>query len=463
MNVKSLILLSRLSLFCFLGLYLMHPMNLYSKDSDLVEIYQRALTYDALLSASRYQNDATKELINQGRSLFLPSITATGGYDENDNERKILTNIDNQLLSGTKADFHSYDYSITIRQPLFDYGAFQQYKQIISQTNLSDKQLLQSQQDLIYRVVLIYFETLMARDEIELLQSQKKAVNEQLLESQARFESGLISITDVNEAKTKASLIEAQLISAVQILEVKRQQIKVLTGEEPGKLKGLQAAMNFVAIDSDMNRWVSLGLENNLELGIAQDQIKVADYEISIRESDHLPTIDAIASRTRNWDKGGYPYGATENKGIRSYSDVLGVEINIPIFSGGYTSSRVREAKLLKFKTEEDAEYIKREVELKVKQNFLGLQANYAEIEAYHQALKSAELSLESTQLAFQEGLRNGVEVLVAQQVLFNAKRDLLKSRYNYLIYLISLKQSVGILTASDLEEINQYLVVNEI
>ena len=442
----------------------MNPMNLYAKDSDLLEIYQRALTYDALLSASRYQNDATKELINQGRSLFLPSITATGGYDEKDNERKILTpSISNELLSGTKADFHSYDYSITIRQPLFDYGAFQQYKQIISQTNLSDKQLLQSQQDLIYRVVLIYFETLMARDEIELLQSQKKAVNEQLLESQARFESGLISITDVNEAKTKASLIEAQLISAVQILEVKRQQIKVLTGEEPGKLKGLQAAMNFVAIDSDMNRWVSLGLENNLELGIAQDQIKVADYEISIRESDHLPTIDAIASRTRNWDKGGYPYGATENKGIRSYSDVLGVEINIPIFSGGYTSSRVREAKLLKFKTEEDAEYIKREVELKVKQNFLGLQANYAEIEAYHQALKSAELSLESTQLAFQEGLRNGVEVLVAQQVLFNAKRDLLKSRYNYLIYLISLKQSVGILTASDLEEINQYLVVNEI
>ena len=141
----------------------MNPLHLYAKDSDLIEIYQRALTYDALLSASRYQNDATKELIDQGRSLFLPSITATGGYDENDNERKILTNIDNQLLSGTKADFHSYDYSITIRQPLFDYGAFQQYKQIISQTNLSDKQLLQSQQDLIYRVVLIYFETLTHR------------------------------------------------------------------------------------------------------------------------------------------------------------------------------------------------------------------------------------------------------------------------------------------------------------
>jgi len=150
--------------------------NLFAANSDLIEIYEKAVNYDALLSASRYQNEATKELINQGRSLFLPSITASGGYDEKDNERKILTPgvSSNELLSGNKADFHSYDYNITITQPLFDYGAFQQYKQIISQTNLSDKQLLQSQQDLIYRVSLVYFETLMARDEIELLEAQKK-------------------------------------------------------------------------------------------------------------------------------------------------------------------------------------------------------------------------------------------------------------------------------------------------
>ena len=439
--------------------------NVFAANSDLIEIYEKAVNYDALLSASRYQNEATKELINQGRSLFLPSITASGGYDEKDNERKILTPgvSSNELLSGNKADFHSYDYNITITQPLFDYGAFQQYKQIISQTNLSDKQLLQSQQDLIYRVSLVYFETLMARDEIELLEAQKKAVNEQLLESEARFEAGLLSITDVNEAKTKMALIEAQLIAAMQKLKIKRQQIKTITGEEQGILKGLNVGMNFVQISSDIDEWVNLGLQNNLELGIAQDQVTIADYEIGVRQADHLPTVDAIASRSRNWDKGGFPYGATENKGIRSYSDVLGVEINIPIFSGGYTSSRVREAKLLKFKTEEDAEYLKREVELKIRENFLNLQANFAEIEAYFQALKSAELSLESTQLAFQEGLRNGVEVLVAQQVLFNAKRDLLKSRYNYLIYLISLKLSAGMLTRNDIQEINQYLTVNEI
>ena len=106
----------------------------------------------------------------------------------------------------------------------------------------------------------------------------------------------------------------------------------------------------------------------------------------------------------------------------------------------------------------EDAEYLKRQVELKVRENYLNLQANFAEIKAYQQALNSSKLQVESTQLAFKEGLRNSVEVLVAQQVLYNAKRDLLKSRYNYLMNIINLKLSVGILAFQDLQEINQYL-----
>jgi outer membrane protein len=118
----------------------------------------------------------------------------------------------------------------------------------------------------------------------------------------------------------------------------------------------------------------------------------------------------------------------------------------------------VREAQQLKLKTIEDAEYLQRQVELKVRENYLNLQANFAEIEAYQQALISAKLQLEATQLAFKEGLRNSVEVLVAQQVLFNAQRDLLKSRYNYLMNIINLKLSVGILAFDDLKEINQYL-----
>ena len=432
----------------------------YAQETDLIAIYEKALAHDALLASIRFENEATQELISQGRSLFLPNITATLDYDDNNNERKILTPSisSNVLLSGNQAKYHSYDYGITITQPLFNYGAFQQYKQILSQTSLSEKKLLQAQQDLIYRVALIYFETLMARDEVGLLQAQKASINEQLIESEARYDVGLISITDVNESKTKAAMIDAQIIAAIQRLKIKNRQIESLTGELPDKIKGINSRVSFVAVTDMMEDWISLAIENNLELKIIEDEIKIADTEIDVRRSNHYPTIDATASRSRNWDKGGYPYGALANEGVRSFSDVLGVTINIPIFSGGYTSSRVREAQKLKLKTAEDAEYLKRQVELKVREHYLNLQANFAEIEAYQQALNSATLQVESTQLAFQEGLRNSVEVLISQQVLFNAQRDLLKSRYNYLMNIINLKLSVGILAQQDLEEINRYL-----
>ncbi len=432
----------------------------YAQETDLIAIYEKALAHDALLASIRFENEATQELISQGRSLFLPNITATLDYDDNNNERKILTPSisSNVLLSGNQAKYHSYDYGITITQPLFNYGAFQQYKQILSQTSLSEKKLLQAQQDLIYRVALIYFETLMARDEVGLLQAQKASINEQLIESEARYDVGLISITDVNESKTKAAMIDAQIIAAIQRLKIKNRQIESLTGELPDKIKGINSRVSFVAVTDMMEDWISLAIENNLELKIIEDEIKIADTEIDVRRSNHYPTIDATASRSRNWDKGGYPYGALANEGVRSFSDVLGVTINIPIFSGGYTSSRVREAQKLKLKTAEDAEYLKRQVELKVREHYLNLEANFAEIEAYQQALNSATLQVESTQLAFQEGLRNSVEVLISQQILFNAQRDLLKSRYNYLMNIINLKLSVGILAQQDLEEINRYL-----
>ena len=126
------------------------------------------------------------------------------------------------------------------------------------------------------------------------------------------------------------------------------------------------------------------------------------------------------------------------------------------------TSSRVTEAVLLKSKLEQDVEYLRRGVELKVRDYYLSLQTNFSEISAYQQAMKAATLQLESTKLGFQEGLRNSVEVLDSQQILFNAKLNILESRYNYIMNYINLKLSVGMLSIEDLNEINQYLMVNQ-
>ena len=442
------------------------PLNLKlnaQETIDLISLYQEALKNDSLLSSARFQNEATKELIRQGKSLFLPSISLDASFDKQDKERKFLTSTlpSNDLLSGKKTNYESYNYGVTIKQPLFNYSAYTQYKKILTQISLSDKQLIKTQQDLIFRISKVYFETLFAKDQVDLFQIQRAAIQEQLAKAEAQFEAGLISVTDINEAKTKKALIEAQQISAIQKLKIKKREIQVITGKLPGNLTPLNPIITFTEIDNLADDWISIAQENNLELQIKSDEIKIAEREVDSRRSGHYPTIDAIASRSRNWDKGGYPYGATQNDGIRSYSDSIGVEISIPIFSGGMTSSRVREAILLKSKLEEDIEYLKRGIELKVRDYYLSLQTNFSEITAFQQAMESAALQLESTQLGFEEGLRNSVEVLDAQQILFNAKLNVLESRYNYIMNFINLKLSTGILSIKDLDEINQYLMVD--
>ena len=462
-NLRNLLHQTLLATFIAIGVYT--PILNAQEVTDLISLYQDALKNDSVLSSARFQNQAAQELVKQGKSLFFPSVTMNASFDKQDKERKFLTSSlpNNDLLSGKKADYETYDYGVTLKQPLFNYAAYAQYKKMLSQVSLADKQLIKTQQDLIHRISKAYFETLLAKDQVDLFQYQRTSIQGQLSKAEAQFEAGLISVTDINEAKTKKALIKAQQISAIHKLRIKKREIQVITGKLPGKLTPLNPVITFTEIDNLADDWIAIAQENNLELQIKMDEIKIAEREVDLRQSDHYPTIDAIASRSRNWDKGGFPYGAIANEGIRSFSDTIGVEISIPIFSGGMTSSRVREAVLLKSKLEHDVEYLRRGIGLEVRNYYLSLQTNFSEIKAYEQAMNAATLQLESTQLGFEEGLRNSLEVLDAQQTLFNAKLNILESRYNYVMNFINLKLSAGMLSFADLDEINQYLMVAKI
>jgi outer membrane protein len=249
--------------------------------------------------------------------------------------------------------------------------------------------------------------------------------------------------------------MEIDLLNAVKDLKIKKRQIQAITGSLPGRLKPLMSSIAFEKMDNLPEEWVDIAMQNSTAILIKDSEIDVAQKEIDVRRGEYFPTVDALASRRRTWDKGGYAFG------LRNYSDTFGVEVSIPIFEGGLTSSKVREAELLKNKTIQESEGLKRQVELQVRESYLKLQTNLSEIEAYQQVLRSSELQLQSTQLGFQEGLRNSVEVLNAQQMLFSATYDLLASRYHYLLNLLDLKHKVGTLSVQDIEDINKFLMVD--
>ena len=182
--------------------------------------------------------------------------------------------------------------------------------------------------------------------------------------------------------KTKAALIEVEQLNAVQLFKIKKREFETMSLDHyQGKLKKLNPVITFTEVENKAEEWIDIAIENNLDLQIRRDEVKIADREIDIRAGDRYPTIDAFASRSRNWNSGGYPYGPTKNQGGSDFSDAIGVEINIPIYQGGFKSSQgYVKVKLLKLKLQEDEEYLERQVKLEVRENFLHLQTNFAEI-----------------------------------------------------------------------------------
>ena len=277
-NLKILLQQFVLAIFFAIGLFT--PISHAQEPLDLISLYQEALRNDSLLSSARFQNEAAQELVKQGKSLFLPSISMNASFDKQNKERKFLTPSlpSNDLLSGKKTNYKTYDYGVTVKQPIFDYSAYTQYKIILSQISLSDKELIKTQQDLILRISKAYFETLLAKDQVDLFQHQRAAIQEQLLKAEAQFEAGLISVTDINEAKTKKALIEAQQISGIQKLKIKKREIQIITGKLPGKLTPLNPVITFTAVHNLADDWIAIAQENNLELQIKKDEIIQRTY-----------------------------------------------------------------------------------------------------------------------------------------------------------------------------------------
>jgi outer membrane protein len=184
--------------------------------------------------------------------------------------------------------------------------------------------------------------------------------------------------------------------------------------------------------------------------------LEIATQEIERQNAGHMPTLDAVAGYNNNYANG----TAT---GLGNGNDItnatIGLQLQIPIYQGGLVSSKVREAVANKQKAQDDLEAARRQADLDTRSAYLNLASSVAQIKAYEQALKSSQSQLDSTNLGYEVGVRTSVDVLNAQQQYFSAKRDLLQSRYTYLVNILALKSAVGLLSEADLEAVNQQLV----
>lgn len=423
------------------------------QQQSLLDIYHQALAHDPTLASALSGNKAAQEIIEQGKALYLPTVNFNASANTTQSDIRYLNS---KTPPGTSG-YENYKAAIEARQPIYRKQNLVQMDQSVTQVSLADKQYHLSQQDLILRTTQAYFDVLIAQDKIDLIKAQNVAIISQLEQAKATFEVGTSTITDVNEAQARYDLIVAQEIAAVNEFEIAKHSVEAITGELPEKLATVKPNVQVNSLSQNMQEWQQVGRQNNLNIQIQQDNLRLAEQEVQRAEAGHLPTLDAVASVSDNYSNGS---ASVFSSGNDLKSATIGVELQIPLYAGGSITSKARQAVLNKQKALDDIDIARRKVDLETQRAYLNLSTSIAQIKALEQALTSAKSQLDSTRLGFEVGVRTTVDVLNAQQQYFSAKRDLLQARYSYLVNIIRLKVAAGLVSEPDLQDINQQLVM---
>jgi outer membrane protein len=315
----------------------------------------------------------------------------------------------------------------------------------------SEAQFKIAEQELILRVAQAYFDVLIAKDSVLLVEAQKKAISEQLEQAKRNFEVGSATITDTLEAQARYDLTGAQELAARNSLEIKRRSLQQLINKIPQDLKSLGNEFKPESLQpADMEKWVEDAHANNLELVIARLSAELAEKEVTRNLGGHYPTLDLVANYSKSSSNGGSLRGNT-NKSI-------GVQLNMPLYLGGLVNSKWREAEANLERASQELENVRRSVATQARQAYLGVESGMAQVQALKQALASSKSVLEASKLGQQVGVRTNLDVLNAQQQLFSTRQELFQAQYNYLMSRLRLKASVGTLNEADLNKVNQAL-----
>jgi outer membrane protein len=299
---------------------------------------------------------------------------------------------------------------------------------------------------------------LIAQDTVELSGAQKQSIAEQLNQAKRNFEVGTATITDTYEAQARFDLTGYQEITATSNLEVKNRSLQQITNAAPSELRKLGNELKLEEPQpADVEKWVSDATQHNIQISIAQGATEISEKELSRTMDGHMPTLDLVANVTRNQVSASIFNGA--NFGSSDITTkAIGLQLNVPLFQGGVTQSKYREAEANRDKARQDLENIKRTVAVQTRQAYLGVVSGIAQVRALQQALKSSQSLLESSKLGQSVGVKTNLDVLNAQQQLYATRRDLYQAEYNYLLSRLRLKNAVGTLSEEDLSTVNQAL-----
>ena len=438
---------------------------------DLVQIYQNARQADPTLAAADANKNVTEEGVPQARSALLPQINGSYGYSHTDGYNKgidtsFVTDPSGNLgIITTDSSGRSRPANILLTQSVFNWGNIARLRSANSLAEGAEFTYDAASQELLVRTAIAYFGVLTAEDQLTFAQLNEKSLQKQLDQAQQRFEVGLSAITDVHVAKAQHDAAVAQVITAQNAVQTARESITQIIGKEFGELKKLRDPLPLEKpVPTDAQSWVDLATTQNPSLASAQRSVDAANHNISAQRAGHYPTISASVSRsdTPAWGNvneyaGGQRLTIPKNNSL-SASTTIGVTLNVPIFSGGLTSSLTRQAVFQRDATQDQYELTRRTVVANTRNAYRAVIAGISEVEATKAAVVSAQSALDATQAGFEVGTKTIVDVLISQSTLLQAQSSYSQARHQFVLSGLQLKQSAGVVQTKDLEAVNALL-----
>ncbi len=437
---------------------------------DLKEVYERALTSDPLIREADANRLATRESKPQAVATLMPQIAANANYQKNESVgSQVVVNTEdtaNPTIDTVEreTDGTRQGWNVELRQSVFRWQNGAELKRSDVEGAQAEAEYVVAQQDLILRTAEAYFNVLAARDTLEAAQAAYDAIGRQLEQSEKRFEVGLIAVTDVQDAKSAFDSASAALIQGKRNLATNGEILRELTGdawdalEKPGNDMPL-AGPNPASPED----WVKLAMDQNAQLTASRLAAEVNRQVVSIERGGHFPQVDLVVSRGEFEDDGNFTNGGGVTFPNDSDSDdtTYGVQFTLPIFTGGMTASRVRQAQYRYTAAKERLERTARETERSTRDAYLGVNSEVARVQSLKQAVDSAQTALQATEAGYEVGTRTSVDVLQARQRLFQSQTDYARSRYDYLLNVLRLQQAAGTLDRKGLDDINGLLTEN--
>ncbi len=414
---------------------------------DLLDIYELALQNDPVLKQAHANQLAIGEARNQNVANFLPNVSATG--------MSSLDRLNNNRATYQGSGIQKYsDQSLTVNltQPLFHWDHWIQLSQADNQIAQAEADYQTELQRLMVKIADAYFNVLSAEDNLEFSRSEKQAIARQLEQAKQRYDIGLTDITEAREAQAAFDSATAGEIEASNDVDNQKEALTEIIGEQDIKLNSLGEKIPLVRPEPDnIAAWSDAAEVGNFGIVSAFNQLEFSRKTIDLQRSGHLPKLDLTASFGQ--------YDTSSKFGLQGDTEIVGLRLNVPLYEGGAVNSRTEQAR---FKYDQAKEYLtatKRAVKRQVKDAYRGITTSISRVEALKTAVSSAEIAVQSTEAGFDVGVRTLVDVLAEQRNLYRAKRDYSRTRYDYLLNGIKLKQASSSLTQEDLEQINRLLV----